>query len=238
MKQFAEEGGKLAGVREKGKARRKRQIIQAAKHLLAIGGIDALSTRRLAEEAELSVHTLYALVGSKDQILEAVMADNHERVLDDLMKIDEHHAVEKLFAIVESTYSIIAEDSAAQKPIMRMLMTRYYEGNLNPNPWWLMAQEKGWIESAIAEATAQKQLSTVFPATLIADMLMKIYLSNLRDYLFDQATLEDFRNATRFEFWFCLANIATRPHRDAFLKEASDAARLAHREPVTSADGA
>lgn len=225
-------------VREKGKARRKRQIIQAAKHLLATGGIDALSTRRLAEEAELSVHTLYALVGSKDQILEAVMADNHERVLDDLMKIDEHHAIEKLFAIIESTYAIIAEDSAAQKPIMRMLMTRYYEGNLNPNPWWLMAQEKGWIEGAIAEATAQKQLNGSFPATIIADMLMKIYLSNLRDYLFDQATLDDFRDATRFEFWFCLSNIATKTQREGFLQKASEAAALVRREPVASVDRA
>lgn len=222
----------MAGVREKGKARRKRQIIQAAKHLLATGGIDALSTRRLADEAELSVHTLYALVGSKDQILEAVMADNHERVLDDLMKIDEHHAIDKLFAIINSTYAIIAEDSAAQKPIMRMLMTRYYEGNLNPNPWWLMAQEKGWIESAIAEASAARQLNSVFPASVIADMLMKIYLSNLRDYLFDQATLDDFRNSTRFEFWFCLSNIATRAHRDAFLEKASEAAGHVRRDPA------
>lgn len=222
---------KMVGIREKGKARRKGQIIEAAKRLLSTGGIDALSTRRLAEEAELSVHTLYALVGSKDQILEAVMADNHERVLEDLVRIDSQQAVEKLFAIIDSTYRIIADDSAAQKPIMRMLMTRYYEGNLNPNPWWLMAQEKGWIESAIAEATAQKQLSTVFPGTLIADMLMKIYLSNLRDYLFDQATLDDFRNGTRFEFWFCLSNIATKPHRESFLEKALEAAQLVRREP-------
>lgn len=218
----------MASVREKGKARRKQQIIQAAKHLLAKGGIDALSTRRLAEEAELSVHTLYALVGSKEQILEAVMADNHERVLEDLLKIDKHHAIEKLFAMVESTYAIIAEDSAAQKPIMRMLMTRYYEGNLNPVPWWQMAQEKGWIESALVEATAQKQLVALFPAASIADILMKIYLSNLRDYLFDQTSLDTFRHATHFEFWFCLANIAAPSVRDAFLKNATEAAeRLA-----------
>ncbi|WP_157218865.1 TetR/AcrR family transcriptional regulator [Flavisphingomonas formosensis] len=216
----------MAGVREKGKARRKQQIIQAAKSLLASGGIDALSTRRLAEEAELSVHTLYALVGSKDQILEAVMADNHERVADDLARIDDHEAIEKLFAIVESTYRIISEDSAAQKPIMRMLMTRYYEGNLNPNPWWLMAQEKGWMERAITEAIARGQLDADFPAGLIADMLTKIYMANLRDYLFDQATLDQFRSATRFEFWFCLANIAAAGHRTDFLAHAQAEAKM------------
>jgi AcrR family transcriptional regulator len=199
----------MTGIREKGKARRKEQIIQAAKRLLATGGIDALSTRKLAEEAELSVHTLYALVGSKDQILDAVMEDNHNRVLATILEINEQHPIEKIFAIVDSTYQIISEDSAAQKPLMRVLMTLFYEGSLNPNPWWLLAQEKGWLESAIAEAIKQKLLRRDFPAALVADMLMKIYLANLREYLFDKVSLEAYRNTTTFEFWFCLSNIAT-----------------------------
>jgi len=123
----------VAGLREKGKARRKEQIIEAAKRLLASGGLEALSLRRLADEAELSVRTLYSLVGSKEQVLEAVMQQNHDRVLADLLDTDEKHPVEKLIAFVDSTYRIIAEDAAAQKPLMRVLMTFYYEGRLSPH---------------------------------------------------------------------------------------------------------
>jgi len=208
----------MTGIREKGKARRKERIIQSAKRLLAAGGIEALSTRKLAEEAELSVHTLYTLVGSKEQILEAVMEDNHNRVLGDILEINEQHPIEKMFAIVESTYKIIAEDSAAQKPLMRVLMTLFYEGNLNPNPWWMLAQEKGWMENAVAEAIRQKLLRADFPAGAIADLLMKIYLANLREYLFDKTDLERFRSATVFEFWFTLANVATDEFRKRYLK--------------------
>lgn len=216
----------MTGIREKGKARRKEQIIQAAKRLLATGGIEALSTRKLAEEAELSVHTLYALVGSKDQILDAVMEDNHNRVLAAILEINEQHPIEQIFAIVDSTYQIIAEDSAAQKPLMRVLMTLFYEGNLNPNPWWLLAQEKGWMESAVTEAMKQKLLRRDFPAPRIADMLMKIYLANLREYLFDKVSLQAYRDTTAFEFWFCLSNIATDEFRRRYLKKAKDAAAL------------
>lgn len=214
----------MTGIREKGKARRKEQIIQAAKRLLATGGIEALSTRKLAEEAELSVHTLYALVGSKDQILDAVMEDNHNRVLAAILEINEEHPIEKIFAIVDSTYQIISEDSAAQKPLMRVLMTLFYEGSLNPNPWWLLAQEKGWMETAVSEAVKQKLLRKDFAAPLVADMLMKIYLANLREYLFDKVSLETYRNTTAFEFWFCLSNIATDDFRKRYLKKAKDAA--------------
>lgn len=215
----------MTTVREQGKARRKDAIIQAAKRLLAQGGIDALSTRKLAEEAGLSVHTLYALVGSKEEILDAVMEDNHNRVLSDILEIKEEHPIEKIFAIVSSTYNIIAEDAAAQKPLMRVLMTLFYEGALNPRPWWLLAQEKGWMESAVAEAMKQKLLRADIPAPVIADMLMKIYLANLRDYLFDQASLDAFHDTTIAEFWVCLMGLATDELRPVYLKRAKAATK-------------
>jgi AcrR family transcriptional regulator len=213
-----------AGVREKGKARRKQQIIQAAKHLLAEGGIEALSTRKLAEAAELSVHTLYALVGSKNAILEAVMADNHNRVLADILEVDEQNPIDKIFAIVDSTYRIILEDSATQKPLMRVLMTLFYEGGLNPNPWWMLALEKGWMTSAVAEAMRLKLIRADYPAAAVADMLMKLYLANLREYLYDKVSLETYRTATNFEFWFCLSNLATDRFRDEYGERAQIAA--------------
>jgi AcrR family transcriptional regulator len=212
------------GIREKGKARRKQQIIQAAKRLLAAGGIEALSTRKLAEEAELSVHTLYALVGSKNNILEAVMEDNHNRVLADILAINAQHPIEQIFAILDSTYQIIAEDSAAQKPLMRVLMTLFDEGRLNPVPWWMMAQEKDWMKHAVAEATRLGLLMSDFPSVVIADMLMRSYLANLRDYLFDKASLDAFRDSATFEFWFCLSNVAADRTRTDYAARARQAA--------------
>jgi len=212
------------GIREKGKARRKQQIIQAAKRLLAEGGIEALSTRKLAEAAELSVHTLYALVGSKDKILEAVMEDNHNRVLADIVAINAQHPIEQIFAILDSTYQIIAEDSAAQKPLMRVLMTLSDDGKLDPAPWWMMAQEKDWMKQAVAEATQLGMLMPAFPTAVIADMLMRIYLANLRDYLFDKTSLDAFRDSATFEFWFCLSNIAADGMRTDYAARAREAA--------------
>ena len=214
----------MTSIREKGKARRKQQIIQAAKRLLAAGGIEALSTRKLAEAAELSVHTLYALVGSKDKILEAVMEDNHNRVLSDIIEINARHPIEQIFAFVDSTYRIIAEDQAAQKPLMRVLMTLFDQGSLGSDPWWMMAQEKGWMQSAVIEAIDQELLKPDFPAPVIADMLMKIYLTNLRDYLFDRADLGAYRGRSTFELWFCLSNIAADRTRADYAAQAREAA--------------
>jgi hypothetical protein len=82
------------------------------------------------------------------------------------------------------------------------------------------------METAVAEAIKQKLLRGDFSAAVVADMLMKIYLANLREYLFDKVSLETYRNATTFEFWFCLANIAVEDMRKKYLKRAKDAAGL------------
>jgi AcrR family transcriptional regulator len=215
----------MNGLRERGKARRKERILQAAKRLLAEGGIEALSARKLAAEAEVSVRTLYALVGSKAQVLEAVMQQNHDRVLADMLDFDEQHPIDRMFAFVDSTYRIIAEDVAAQKALMRVLMTLYYEGRLSPHPWWLLSTEKSWMDGAVVDATRRRVLLDDFAPGLIGDLLMKIYLANLRDFLFDKCSLTSFRERTEFDFCCVLAGAATPRHRRAFVERSIAIAR-------------
>ena len=215
----------MSGLREKGKARRKEQILQAAKRLLADGGIDALSARKLADEAEVSVRTLYALVGSKAQVLEAVMQQNHDRVLADMLGFDGQHPIDRLFAFVDSTYRIIAEDVAGQKALMRVLMTLYYEGRLSPHPWWLLSTEKGWMDGAVAHAVQRRVLTDDVPPVVVGDLLMKVYLANLRDFLFDKCSLAAFRDRTVFDFCCVLAGVATPRHRRAFLARSVETVR-------------
>jgi hypothetical protein len=82
------------------------------------------------------------------------------------------------------------------------------------------------MESAVVEAIKQKLLRKDFPAAVVAEMLMKIYLANLREYLFDKVSLDTYRNTATFEFWFCLANLASDDFRKKYLKKAKDAAAL------------
>ena len=61
------------GLRERAKAGRRRQIIDAAADLLEAGGLAGLTMRSLSEAAELSVPTIYNLIGGRDHVLVAVM---------------------------------------------------------------------------------------------------------------------------------------------------------------------
>ena len=55
------------------KRRRRQQILQAAHDLIARDGAQALTMRSLAEHSSVSVPTVYALVGGRDEVITALM---------------------------------------------------------------------------------------------------------------------------------------------------------------------
>ena len=65
--------------REANVASRRQRILESARTLLVEAGQDGLSMRKLAKEAGFSVTTLYNLVGSREDILRALIEDSAGR---------------------------------------------------------------------------------------------------------------------------------------------------------------
>lgn len=74
-----EKGVSKVSIRDQNKHKRRQQILAAARQILVEGGYDSLTTRGLAKHAGLTVPTIYNLIGGKDEVLEALMADSVER---------------------------------------------------------------------------------------------------------------------------------------------------------------
>ncbi len=70
----------MAGRAQK-MAERRERILEAAREIIAEGGLEALTTRALAERAQVTVPTVYNLVGAKDQVLFAAVEDQTARFL-------------------------------------------------------------------------------------------------------------------------------------------------------------
>ncbi|MEM7412019.1 MAG: helix-turn-helix domain-containing protein [Myxococcota bacterium] len=60
---------------------RRQRILEAARRLIAAGGVEALTMRKLAAEADLSVTTLYNLYGVRAEILHALVDDAVDRIV-------------------------------------------------------------------------------------------------------------------------------------------------------------
>ena len=70
----------VQSLRELNCEARRQRILAAARTLIARGGIPALSMRKLAQEAGVSVTTLYNLFGVRDDILSALVHDAIDRI--------------------------------------------------------------------------------------------------------------------------------------------------------------
>ena len=66
--------------REANVAARRQRILESARALLQEAGPEGLSMRKLARQAGLSVTTLYNLLGSREEILQALIQDSVQRL--------------------------------------------------------------------------------------------------------------------------------------------------------------
>jgi AcrR family transcriptional regulator len=66
-------------LRTTNKQRRRQQILRAAHDLIGRDGVEGLTMRTLADGAMVSVPTVYALVGGRDDVIAALMAEGVHR---------------------------------------------------------------------------------------------------------------------------------------------------------------
>lgn len=214
----------MVSIREKGKRRRRTRILEAARQILATEGLDGLSTRKLAEEAELSVHTLYKLIGNKNDILVAVMRDNHDRIGEFIDQIDADDAIGQIMAIVQTTYDILLADDI-QKPLMYTLMLLRDLGKTSAEVEEMMLQERSRFEHALKDAVKSKILQTGLSVQAMADSVNAIYIGELQRHLSGQIELDCFYHQVRFGLWLLLSGAATDEWREQFVKNARKEAR-------------
>jgi AcrR family transcriptional regulator len=110
------------GLREKQKAERREQILDAARRLIrATGGTD-FSMRRLASEAEVGLVTPYNLFGSKSGVLYALLNAALER-LDRVVDVrSPRKAVDTVLELADRAAEIYARDAAFYRPLMQFLL--------------------------------------------------------------------------------------------------------------------
>lgn len=96
-------------------------VLDAAGHLVAASGVEALSMRRLAEHAGVAVATLYNQFGDRDGVLVAFVGrglDGLERRLDNQESLGPIETTRRLFEALDET---IRADEDVWRPVFALL---------------------------------------------------------------------------------------------------------------------
>lgn len=104
---------------------RRRRILDAARALIARGGMPALTMRKLAAEAGLSVTTLYNLYGVREDILHALIDDAVDRMVD---LLDAQAPLDDPFERCRAVVTVSIEFFTENEAIYRPMVVATYEG--------------------------------------------------------------------------------------------------------------
>jgi AcrR family transcriptional regulator len=85
---------------------RRRRILDEAGRLLAAGGLEALNLRTLAENACVTVPTIYNLVGSKVQVVAGLIADTEHTIDEALAALPSLHGFARAEAAVRGHFTL------------------------------------------------------------------------------------------------------------------------------------
>lgn len=155
------------GLRERNLEARRQQILNAARALLSRGGIAALSMRKLAEEASLSVNTLYNLWGTREEILRALTLDARDRMKASLPNdASPEDPIEHCRTLVRST----VREMCRQHELFRPMILAWLEGEIagRPSPIEPAAHSVGVVSQLIETARARGLLDCPMKSEQIA----------------------------------------------------------------------
>jgi AcrR family transcriptional regulator len=99
-------------------AERRERILEAAREIIAERGFDGLTVRELAQAAGVTAPTIYNLVGSKDQVLVAAVAEQTERFVRSIER-----APGDVVPIVEANLRELLRMPRYYRSLLRVLLT-------------------------------------------------------------------------------------------------------------------
>lgn len=107
------------GLRERHKARRRAQILEAARELLRADPDASVTTEQIARRAEVVPATVYNLIGPRDRLWQALAESFVDRLEERLDAAPEADPVERARRIAEINIDLLVEDPVVSRRVLR-----------------------------------------------------------------------------------------------------------------------
>ena len=199
---------------------RRRRILEAARSLIARGGMQALSMRKLAAEAGLAVATLYNLYGSRDDILFALIQDGIDRMVPIL---DAEAPIEEPLARCRAVITVSVRYFAENEAIYRPMLVASYEGlSRGADADRRLARQAAAMQrEGIEQAIAQGLLADTLDPERLGEQIYHGYELAAVQWAFGMLDASGFRARALYGMYLALlavASDAVRPELEAHLQ--------------------
>ena len=178
----------MQDLRTTNKLRRRNQILQAAHDLIAREGVGSLSMRTLADTAQVSVPTIYALVGARDDVISALMAEGVHRFDTGLGELDSR-GLYRVTDLVELLTGIVDHE----RELVRGLLASGLLASVGSGRFVLLRRMREELEQAFVEAVSDGELTAGSDPVTAATAMTRLGLGAIVDWVVDMGGPEDLR---------------------------------------------
>ncbi|MHA7899383.1 MAG: TetR/AcrR family transcriptional regulator [Henriciella sp.] len=177
-----------------GKQTRRARIIHEAHKMIGREGFDGLSLRKLASAAEVTVPTIYNLIGSKEQILVELFRAWIAQIEAALDQIIEIQPLELAETIITEAIDLIREDEVFFRAA-HLAINRLVEADSSREGFEKLGVKASSMQTAaVRAAQAQGLLNGTIPAETLGTLIYFNYSEASRYWMHGHYTLDDFRN--------------------------------------------
>jgi AcrR family transcriptional regulator len=198
---------------------RRARIIEEARRLIGAHGFEGLSLRKLAAAAEVTVPTIYNLIGGKGKILNELFDDQVSLIEQELAKIDADHPLDIAEAVVIEATRFIGEDENYYRSaqIAADHLGRTSEEGID----WRQIRSRAATmqENAVRLAQEQGLLRGEISAKLLGEQIFSNYRVASAAWTFRRISLEQFRHDALLGVYLYFLSDATDAFRPVLLQK-------------------
>jgi AcrR family transcriptional regulator len=175
-------------LRTTNKQRRRQQILRAAHDLIGRDGVEGLTMRTLADGAMVSVPTVYALVGGRDDVIAALMAEGVHRFDHRAAALDSR-GLFRVTAVIELFTGIVDHE----RELVRGLLASGVLASMGSDRFLLLQRVRVELAGAFTEAVADGELQADADADAAATALVRLGLGAIVDWVVGRGDPDDLR---------------------------------------------
>jgi AcrR family transcriptional regulator len=197
------------------RVRNRRRVLRAARALVAQQGLEALTMRQLALEAEMSVASLYNLIGGRDQIVRALGMYFLEELDEAFVQLRAQDPLERARELLIAVVDAVTKELPKSVLLALLSDAELYHTNLVPSwqPSVALADE---LRAMVAAGMLTNELSV----SLIAKQVWRSHMGFLRQWAAGSIEEPVLRAAILHNLDLCLLGVATPASRKHLLAHA------------------
>ena len=211
--------GKNSNVRQRNMQKRRTRILAEARRLLTDGGFERLNLRDLANKAEVTVPTIYNLIGKKEDVLLALAAEVVAEIEARTPTVDDKDPLRLTAGIVEETTRLFAEEPDYYRSAFLAIEGLDQHGQHHEGVERIYSWVADLVHHGIEACRQARLLKGRVPADQMSAILMKNFRMNCRSWAFGHCSIEVFRHQALSDLYLIIASDAIETFHARLMRE-------------------